>query len=373
MARYCWLLLACAALQAQAGIQVRQWGAMPDGRAVEHVVLQNERGMRVAFTDYGATITAIDVPDRKGRVANVMLGLPSLDAYLKTKRRHGAVIGRYAGRIGKASFPIDGRMVQLIPDARGSSVHGGPEGFDKRLWTRRDFADAASIGAVYQLASPAGDQGFTGRLEVRVTYRLLRRSNELRIEYAASTDAPTVVNLTNHGFFNLAGAGTRGLATHRFRIKASRYALTNAIRVPTGELAPVEGTPLDLRRPAGITARLAQASPLLGEPAWFDHGLVFDKRDGELALVATIEDGASGRRMEVRTTEPAVVFNSGNGFDGGETGSEGVAYQRHDGFAFETQHLPDSPNQPRFPSTVLRPGQAWSSVTSFRFSTSAPR
>jgi aldose 1-epimerase len=372
VARYGLLLLAFAALQAQAGIDVRQWGAMNDGRAVDKVVLQNERGMRVAYTDYGATIVAIDVPDRRGTTANVMLGLPTLDAYLATRRRHGAVIGRYAGRIGKARFPLDGRMVQLPADPKGSTVHGGPEGFDKRLWARRDFADSASIGSVYRLVSPDGDQGFPGSLDVRVTYRLMRSSNELRIEYSARTDAPTVVNLTNHGFFNLAGAGNRGLGTHRFRINASRYAVTNAIRVPTGELATVAGTPLDFRRPAGIMDRLAAASPLLGEPAWFDHGLVFDKKKGELALVAVVDEPVSGR-MGIRTTEPAVVFNSGNGFDGSETGSEGVAYQRHDGFAFETQHLADSPNQPAFPSTVLRPGQVYSSVTSFRFSTSARR
>ncbi|MES3022333.1 MAG: aldose epimerase family protein [Pseudomonadota bacterium] len=362
------LALAFAAPQAFASITVQPFGVTAAGQAVEQVTLVNERGMALSYIDYGATITAIRVPDRKGRAANVMLGLPTLAAYESTKRRHGAVIGRYAGRIGKATFTLDGRTVKLPANARGLAIHGDPAGYDRRVWRRHDFADRASIGSVFQLSSPDGDQGFPGRVALRVTYRLLRKQNELRIEYSASSDAPTVINLTNHGFFNLSGAGTRTLASHAFRIKASRYVVTDALRVPTGELADVAGTPLDFRRGAGVTARLAQAAPMLGEPAWFDHGLVFDKRAGELAPVATIDDAASGRRMRVSTTEPSVLFNSGNGYDGSETGSEGVAYQRHDGFAFETQHLADSPNHAHFPSTALRPDKPYRSVTAFRFS-----
>ena len=357
---------------AQAGIHVEPWGALRDGQQVEKVTLENAKGMRLSYIDYGATITAIDVPDRKGKLANVMLGLPTLSAYEVTKRRHGAIIGRYAGRIANARYELDGRTAQLIPNAKGMAVHGDPVGFDKRVWKRRDFADDSSFGSVFQLVSADGDQGFPGRVEVSVTYRLLRKQNEFRIEYAASSDAPTVINLTNHGFFNLAGAGTRGLASHTFQIAASRHVVTNAQRVPTGELAPVAGTALDFLRPAGLTARLAAGSPILGEPAWFDHGLVFDKPDGELALVATIDDKRSGRRMRVFSTEPSLILNSGNGFDGSEVGSEGLAYQRHDGFALETQHLADSPNQPSFPSTALRPGTPFKSVTRFRFSVARP-
>jgi len=362
------LLLLAVPAQALAGVKVQAWGALADGRLVDKVTLRNERGMQLAYIDYGATITTVAVPDRKGRAANVMLSLPSLNAYVATRRRHGAIIGRYAGRIGHARFPLDGRVVQLVPNAKGLALHGDPDGFDKRLFQRTDFADAASIGSVYRLLSPAGDQGFPGRLEVSVTYRLMRKSNEFRIEYAAASDAPTIVNLTNHGYFNLSGAGANGLASHSFQIAASRYAILDALRVPTGELAPVAGTPLDFRRPASAATRLAAGSALLGNPAWFDHGLVFDKGEGKLALVATIDDGASGRRMQVLTTEPSVIFNSGNGFDGSETGTEGVAYRRHDGFAFETQHLADSPNHPHFPSTVLRPETPFSSMTVFRFS-----
>ena len=360
--------LAMAGLPAQAGIRVEQWGQLRSGQAIDKVTLQNERGMRLSYIDYGATITAVEVPDRTGRVAGVMLGLPTLAAYETTQRRHGAVIGRFAGRIAHARYTLDGRTVHLIPNAKGMAVHGDPVGFDKRVWTRRDFADRESIGSVFTLVSADGDQGFPGRLDVRVTYRLLRRSNEYRIEYQAVTDAPTVLNLTNHGFFNLGGAGSGALDAHTFQIEAERHVVTDAVRVPTGELASVAGTVLDFRKPAGIVDRIASGAPVLGKPAWYDHGLVFNKPAGAVALVATIADARSGRRMQVRTTEPSVLLNSGNGFDGSEVGSEGVAYQRHAGFAFETQHLADSPNQPGFPATVLRPGQVFTSVTSFRFS-----
>ncbi len=356
-----------AALPAQAGIRVDAWGTLKDGQAVEKVTLENERGMRLSYIDYGATIAEVAVPDRRGRIANIMLGLPTLRAYESTQRRHGAVIGRYAGRIGKARFELDGRIVQLIPNAKGMTTHGDPHGFDKRVWKRRDFADARSIGSVFTLVSDDGDQGFPGRLTVRTTYRLLRKTNEYRIEYEAIADAPTVINLTNHGFFNLAGAGSKGLDGHRFRIAASRYVATDAQRVPTGELPGVAGTVLDFRTPAGITQALASKAAELGEPAWYDHGLVFDKPAGRTELVATITDRRSGRRMQVRTSEPSVILNSGNGFDGKEIGSEGYAYQRHDGFAFETQHLADSPNHPAFPTTVLRPGQTFRSLTTYRF------
>ena len=351
------------------GIRAQAWGTLDGGTVVERVTLANRRGMRVAYIDYGATLVALEVPDRHGARANVLLSLPDLASYMRTSRRFGAVMGRYAGRIGAARFTLDGRVVQLVPNKNGYALHGDPNGYDRRLWTRRDFADAASIGSIFRLDSPDGDQQFPGRLQVSVTYRLLRDRNEFRIEYDASTDAPTVLNLTNHAYFNLAGAGSAGLSTHRFRIWADRYAETDAHRLPSGRLPTVTGTALDFRRPASMSERLAaSSSALLGAPPAFDHSLLFAKRDGAYGLVARIDEPGSGRRMEIRSSEPSVQLNSGNGFDGGEIGSEGRAYQRGDGFAFETQHLPDSPNQAAFPSTELRPGQRFHSVTSYRFS-----
>ncbi len=367
MARQIRLAAAALALAAShaalAGITVQSWGTTRAGQPVERVTLSNTRGMRISIIDYGATLAEVQVPGRNGTAANVMLGLPSLAAYEASQRRHGAVIGRYAGRIGNARYTLGGKAVSLEANAKGVSLHGDPHGFDKRVWRRRDVADADSIAAVYSLVSPDGDQGHPGRLALSVTYRLLRRRNELRIEYAATADAPAVLNLTNHGFFNLAGAGSAGLATHTFQVDADRYALTDALKVPTGVLAPVAGTRFDLRRKAAVMDRIEDG---------YDHGLVFAKKEGVLALVATIDESGSGRRMQVWTTEPAVVFNTGNGFDGSEVGSEGAAYQKHAGFAFETQHLSDSPNRPEFPSTVIGPEKPYKSVTHYRFSTSVP-
>jgi aldose 1-epimerase len=345
------------------------WGRTRTGQVVGRVTLENQCGMRVSAIDYGATLTAIEVPDRHGIRDNVILSLPSLAAYQACRRRYGAIMGRYAGRIGNARFTLGGKLFELVANASGAALHGDPDGYDKRVWQRRDFADADSLGAVFWLVSPNGDQGYPGRLEISVTYRLLRTRNTLRIEYAASSDAPTVINLTNHAYFNLAGAGSSGLATHRFEIRARQYAQTDNKLVPTGLLLPVAGTPLDFQESAALTPRL-KASRLLGDPPGFDHTLVFGDHGGVPALVAVIDEEKSGRRLEVRTTEPSVQFNSGNGFDGSEVGSEGVAYQRYDGFAFETQHLPDSPNHANFPSTLLVPGKPFHSVTSFTFTAS---
>ncbi len=349
--------------------QVQDWGRARSGVAVQKVALRNALGMQVDYVDYGATLTAIVVPDRHGRPLNVVLSLPTLAALEASHRRYGAVMGRYAGRIGAACFWLDGHEVQLQANAKGVYLHADPDGYDKRVWRRRDFSEAASLGSIYEMDSPAGDQRFPGRLRLLVTYRLMRQRNEFRIEYMATTDAPTVLNPTNHVFFNLAGAGAHGLAQHRISIAADRYAVTDALRIPTGELAPVQGTVLDFSHPVSIAARLAAGDALLGQPTGFDHSLLFARWDGHLRTVLRADEQGSGRRLEISSTEPSAQFNSGNGFDGDEVGSEGIAYQRHDGFAFETQHLPDSPNHADFPSTRLAPGQIFRSVTAYRFST----
>jgi aldose 1-epimerase len=371
------IIAACILLHvpvvAAATTQVESWGSTRDGHPVQRVTFENDRGMRFSAIDYGATIVALEVPDREGALSNIVLSLPDLAAYEKNQRRYAAVMGRYAGRIANARFTLDGNEVELTPNARGVALHGDPDGYDRRLWRREDFADTESIGAVFHLRSPDGDQHFPGTLDVSVTYRLQRKRNEFSIEYGARTDAPTVLNLTNHAYLNLAGAGVSGMATHRFQIMADRYAQTDAKRVPTGVLATVTGTPLDFRQPSGLYSRLASTAvndvAILGNPAGYDHSLVFARSSKYPAMVAVIEESRSGRRMEIHTTEPSVQFNSGNGFDGSEIGSEGRAYGRHDGFAFEPQHLPDSPNHAHFPSTALRPGEFFYSQTRFQFST----
>ncbi|HCT04565.1 MAG TPA: galactose-1-epimerase [Pseudomonas sp.] len=294
---------------------------------------------------------------------------PDVASYETNQRRYGAVIGRYAGRITDARFTLDGTTYGLEPGRNNMTLHGGSQGYDKRAWSSQAISDRQSVGVRYHLLSPVGDQGFPGALRLMVTYRLMRKSNELRIEYAARTSAPTVVNFTNHAFFNMAGAGSGTVLDHRVWIDAGRYAEVDARKAPTGALPPVAGSVLDFRTPRRLGDVLRPDDPLLAPSNGFDHSLVLrDAVAATPALAGWIEDPASGRRMTVWTTEPSVQFNSGNGFDGSETGSEGVAYPLHAGLAFETQHLPDSPNQPTFPSTVLRPGTPFRSVTILRFS-----
>jgi aldose 1-epimerase len=355
-----------AAAPACAGIKLSEFGQTRAGERVEQIHLRNELGMEVSSIDYGATITSIVLPGRHGKRDNIVLGLPSVAAYETSRVRFGGVMGRYAGRIGHARFTLNGKVIELTPNANGTALHGDPDGLDKRVWRRREFADADSIGVIYHLSSPDGDQRLPGAVEIDVTYRLHRKRNELHIEYRASSDAPTVINLTNHAYFNLAGASSGTLATHRFHILADRYARTDAVRVPDGALLPVAGTPLDFRSRAALTPRL-QPSSLLGDPPRFDHSLVFADAVRPLTLVARIDETRSGRSMEIRTTEPSAQLNSGGGFDGKVIGAEGQAYGRGAGFAFETQHLSDSPNQPAFPSTLLVPGKDFHSLTTFRF------
>jgi aldose 1-epimerase len=353
------LLAASAFASAATGIRVQAYGVTQSGQPVEKVVLENARGMRLAYIDYGATLVQADVADRQGRRRNVILSLPDLAAFEHTRGRYGAVIGRYAGRIANARYTLDGQAVQLVANSKGMAIHGDPAPYDKRVWRRQDFADKESIGSIYRLHSPDGDQNFPGAMEITVTYRLLRQRDEFRIEYQATTSAPTVLNLTNHVYLNLAGAAANTLQAHRFQIAADRYVETDAMGIPTGALLEVAATPFDFRRAASVSARLGMVT------GGYDHSLVLSKPVGTYARVATIT--AAGRRLVVSTSEPSVQLYTVNGFDGKETGSEGVAYQRHGAFAFETQHLPDSPNHANFPSTALYPGQVFRSQTSFRF------
>lgn len=354
-----------------ANATVETWGQTRRGEKVERVSLRNDLGMMVSYIDYGATLTAISIPDRHGQFANVVLGLPNLQAYEASKRKFAAVIGRYAGRIGNASFPLEGRQIMLPKNARGIALHGDPDGFDKRVWARRDVADDDSVGSVYSLFSPDGDQGFPGAVSIEVGYHLYRKRNEIRIEYRATTTAATVINLTNHAYFNLAGAGSKGMSQHVFMINADRYLLTDDKRVPTGVIAGVEGTALDFRVASSLNSGLSAIPIVPGMPGMqpgIDHSLLFTAwKKNILAQVAQITEAGNGRCMEVWTTEPSVQFNTGNGFDGSEMGNEGRAYEAYDGFAFETQHLPDSPNHPDFPSVVLLPGEVFVSTTHFKF------
>ncbi len=362
-------LAGCATVSgAPDGVRMEAFGHTAKGEPVDRYSFANATGLRISAITYGATLTVVEVPGRAGQRANVVLSLPDIAAYERTHRRWASVIGRYAGRIAGARFTLDGTTHQLEQGRNGVTLHGGSDGYDRRVWAATHFRDARSSGVVFRLDSRDGDQGFPGRLQLEVTYRLPHRQNELQVEYRARSDAATVLNLTNHGFFNLAGAGAASIAGHRVTIAADRYAETDERKIPTGRLLPVAGTALDLRQPTWIAPLLNRRDSLLVPSNGFDHSLVLTSHAGGVRLTATVDEPASGRRLEIFTTEPSVQFNSGNDFDASEIGTEGIAYPGHAGFAIETQHLPDSPNRPDFPSTVLRPGMEFRSLTIYRFS-----
>jgi aldose 1-epimerase len=348
-------------------------GQTPSGERVQKTSLINELGMKIEYIDYACTITSIEVADSRGRAQNIVLNLPDLSSYLKTQRRYAAVIGRYAGRIAAGRYELNGRVYQLPINPNGAALHGDPNGFDKRVWHREDFESPQSLGSTFTLMSPDGDQGHPGNVLVHVTYELMKRANELRITYQATSDQPTVMTLTNHAFMNLAGAGSRGLGTHLFQVLADEYVQVNAKKLPSGRLLPVKGTPLDLNQPTDITPHLSQPSEMLGNPPGYDHTLALRQHEGQLQVAAVVHETTSGRTLTLKTTEPAIQFNTGNGFNQEEVGGEGVAYAMYDGFAMETFHYPDSPNHPEFPSTTVSPEKPYYSQTIYTFSASPDR
>ncbi len=333
------------------------------------ITLRNETGMVVRLIPFGATVTQIEVPDRDGKRADVLLGFatPAEFRAKNAKVSFGATIGRYAGRIGGARFAIDGKPVQLVADDGPNALHGGGKAkFDTQQWTVRARSPRA---VTFTLDSPDGFQGFPGRLQVAVTYRLIA-GNALRIDYAARTSKPTALNLTNHAYFNLAGEGSGSIRAQRLQVKAKRYVATDAGGIPTGAFPAVDGTPLDLRAPHPLGAGIDSRAPLMGAHG-YNHGWLFDKPLGTLAPVARLDDPASGRTLTVETTEPSITVYSGGYIDGQDKGPSGRVMQAFDGVALETQHLSDSPNHPDFPTTLLRPGQVFRSTTIWRFGVSA--
>ena len=345
------------------------FGRLSDGRAVTCHTLTNRAGASVSFLDYGGTITAIRVPDRAGRFANVVLAFSTLAEYEASTAHFGALIGRYANRIGGARFAIDGQEYRL-PANRGANVlHGGDDGFDRRFWQVTPDADGA--GAVLSLQSPDGDGGFPGTLDVSVTYRL-REDGVFVLDYTARTDKPTVISLTNHAYFNLAGEGAGSVEDHLLQLAATRYTPTDAALIPTGELADVAGTPLDFRRPVPIGARLRAAHPALLMAGGYDHNFVVEgAANATPRMAASVHEPRGGRTLIVETTSPGVQFYSANGLNGAMAGPAGRAYRSGDAFCLETQNFPDAPNKPGFPSAVLRPGTDWRATTIWRFGTDA--
>lgn len=344
------------------------YGTLPDGRAVERFVLARD-ALRVGILTFGGIIDSIEVPDAAGVLANVVLGYRDLPGYLGAPNTYfGSIIGRYGNRIARGRFELDGATYTLAVNNPPGALHGGVTGFDKVVWS---VARATPTLLQLHYVSADGDQGYPGQLDVQVTYAL-EADGGLRIAYRATTDAPTVVNLTNHSYFNLAGEASGDILNHVLTIDAGRYTPVDAAMIPTGELAPVAGTPFDFRAPHTIGARIREADPQIVTALGYDHNWVLDRRPGVTAgRAAAAFDPASGRALEIFTTEPGVQFYSGNFLTGSEVGRGGRVYRQSAGFALETQHFPDSPNQPAFPTTVLRPGEIYASETTLRFSARA--
>ena len=342
-------------------VSTKLFGTLPNGTPVTLYTVRNGE-LVASFVDYGARLVSLWVPNRAGMIGNVVLGYETLEAYLRDKGYLGATVGRMGNRLAGGKFSLEGREYQVPLNDGPNALHGGVEGFDKKVWSARLEADGVTFG----LVSPAGDQGFPGRLSLEVRYRLT--ANALHIDYVGITDAPTVVNVTNHTYFNLAGESSGTILDHVMRIPAAQYTPVNATLIPTGELASVEGTPFDFQAATRIGARIEDANEQLQRAGGYDHNWVMGN-EGTLKLVAEARDPASGRLLSVKTTEPGVQFYSGNFLDGTMPNRSGGVYARRAGFCLETQHYPDSPNQPKFPSVELRPGEELRSTTVLQFST----
>jgi aldose 1-epimerase len=343
------------------------FGTTPDGQVVDVYTLRGAGGMEVRAITFGGIITSIRVPDRRGNLADVALGFNELTPYLRNPPYFGAIIGRYGNRIAKGRFTLGGRTYTLAVNNAPNHLHGGIKGFDKVVWKAEPFTSGDDVGLAFTHTSPDGDEGYPGTLNVKVTYTL-DAGNALSFEYEATTDKPTPVNLTQHSYFNLAGEGTGDILGHVLTIYASRMTPVDASLIPTG-IAPVDGTPFDFRVPTPIGARIRDNDPQIRNGNGYDHNFVLDRNGNGLSLAARVEEPVSGRVLEVSTTEPGMQFYTGNFLDGSLTGKSGRPYAQRTGFALETQHYPDSPNQPAFPSTILEPGQTYHSKTVYTFKT----
>ena len=329
--------------------------------------LTNSHGLEVKAISYGAIITSIRVPDRKGQFADIVLGHDTLEGYIPNPPYLGALIGRYANRIANGSFTLDGKKYSLPVNNGSNTLHGGIKGFDKVVWDADPLA-SGKIGVVFTYLSKDGEEGFPGNLKVKVTYTLTD-ADELIVDYEATTDKATPINLTQHSYFNLAGEGSGDVLNHEVMLNADRFTPVDSNLIPTGEVRSVKGTPLDFTTPARIGARIDDHYEQLVLAKGYDHNFVINRKDRGLELAARVYEPTSGRVLEVSTTQPAVQLYTGNFLDGSVTGKQDHVYGKRYAFCLETQHYPDSPNHPEFPSTILRPGETFRSQTVFKFST----
>lgn len=347
-------------------ISKEPFGTTPEGVDVDRYTFSNGRGVEVAMITYGAAIQALRVPDGEGRVANISPGFATLDDYLRRSPFFGATIGRYGNRIANGQFTLDGQTFQIPLNNGPNALHGGPLGFDRRIWHAEPIQTDEAVGVRFGYVSSDGDMGFPGTLTISVDYTVNTR-DELVIEYHATTDKPTVVNLTNHNYFNLAGEGATHVYDHLLYLDADRFTPVDADLIPLGALEPVAGTPFDFTEPTAIGARIRSGHEQILRGRGYDHNFVLNAGP-EWKLAGRVTEPTSGRVMEIETDQPGVQFYSGNSFDATTVGSGGHVYRQGDSFCLETQHFPDSPNRPDYPSTVLRPGEEYVTKTLYRFS-----
>jgi aldose 1-epimerase len=344
------------------------FGAAPDGTPVYLYTLKNSHGMEAKIITFGGIVVSLKVPDRNGKLDDVVLGFDSVPDYVKNHDFFGALIGRYGNRIAKGKFTLDGKDYVLATNNGPNHLHGGKHGFDQRVWQADEAESVPERSLVLKYVSKDGEEGYPGTLSAKVRYAVTD-SNELRIEYSAVTDKPTIVNLTQHSYFNLAGQGNGDILGHELTIVADRFTPVDSTLIPTGELRPVEGTPMDFRIPVAIGARINQKDQQLIYGGGYDHNWVLNRKDSTLSLAGSLYDPTTGRVMDILTTEPGLQFYSGNFLNGSAIGKGGKPYRYRYGLCLETQHFPDSPNKPQFPSTVLRPGEKYATTTVYRFLT----
>jgi len=349
-------------------IEKTTFGKTPDGHSVDLYTLTNPHGVEVRVMNYGGIVVSLRVPDRTGKLGDVVLGYDNFAEYLDNKPYFGAIIGRYGNRIARGEFTLDGTTYHLAKNNGPNSLHSGWKGFDKVLWDAEPFKKKHAVGIMFTYTSKDGEEGFPGNLKTKVTYTLTDQ-NELEFACEATTDKATPVNLTHHSYFNLLGEGNGDVLNHELTLNADRFAVVDSALIPTGELRSVTGTPLDFRKSYAIGARINDAYEELVVAGGYDHTFVLNRKGNSLALAAQVREPETGRVLEVYTTEPGLQFYTGNFLDGSAVGKKGHHYARRSAFCLEAQHFPDSPNHPDFPTTILRPGQTYRSRTVYEFST----
>lgn len=346
-------------------IEKQPFGKTPDGKAVSLYTLRNDKGAEARIMTYGGIVVSLKMPDKNGQLDDVVLGYDNLDSYVSNSPYFGALIGRYGNRIAAGKFTLDGVPYTLATNNPPNALHGGLKGFDKRVWKARTKKGADGPELILNYRSKDGEEGYPGNLDVTATFTLTQ-DNSLRLEYRAVTDKDTVLNLTHHGYFNLAAKGD--ILNHVVMIPADHFTPVDSTLIPTGELHPVENTPFDFRTPTAIGARIGQDDEQLKFGLGYDHNWVINKKFGELSLMARVTEPTTGRVLEVWSTEPGLQFYSGNFLDGTITGKYGRVYARRSAFCMEPQHYPDSPNKPQFPTVELKPGQVYHNIIIYHFS-----